>query len=137
MIIGRDRRAVCPDYLVSSMYRINIVLAMPFWILLNIDDDEKFGRLGFHFCELFCSIYPSAHDNSVQIPIGNNTGSLPDLTSVHFPSPLHTPLDQEHDHSSSPYSSVCIPEVSVLVLTHTRENMKISLQIPIVWAIHK
>lgn len=53
-----------------------------------------------------CSIYPSAHDNSIQIPIGNNTGSLPDLTSVHFPSPLHTPIDQEHDHSSSPYSSV-------------------------------
>lgn len=55
----------------------------------------------------FYSIHPSAHDNSiVQIPIGNNTGSLPDLTSVHFPSPLHTPIDQEHDHSSSPYSSV-------------------------------
>lgn len=53
------------------------------------------------------SIYPSAHDNTVQIPIANNTGSLPDLTSVHFPSPLHTPLDHEHDHSSSPYSSVC------------------------------
>ncbi|XP_059619478.1 CREB-regulated transcription coactivator 1-like isoform X2 [Phlebotomus argentipes] len=51
------------------------------------------------------NIHPSAHDNSIQIPIGNNTGSLPDLTSVHFPSPLHTPIDQEHDHSSSPYSS--------------------------------
>lgn len=54
------------------------------------------------------SIHPSAHDNSIQIPIGNNTGSLPDLTSVHFPSPLHTPIDQEHDHSSSPYSSVSL-----------------------------
>lgn len=51
-------------------------------------------------------IYPSAQEPGiVQIPIGNNTGSLPDLTSVHFPSPLHTPLDQEGDHSSSPYSS--------------------------------
>lgn len=58
---------------------------------------------------IYCfSIYPSSHDNSIQIPIGNNTGSLPDLTSVHFPSPLHTPIDQEHDHSSSPYSSVSI-----------------------------
>lgn len=54
----------------------------------------------------FISIYPSSHDNSIQIPIGNNTGSLPDLTSVHFPSPLHNPIDQEQDHSSSPYSSV-------------------------------
>lgn len=39
----------------------------------------------------------------VQIPIAN-TGSLPDLTNVDFPSPIHAPLDQDHD--SSPYSSV-------------------------------
>lgn len=52
------------------------------------------------------SIYPSQHDNTVQIPISNNTGSLPDLTSVHFPSPIHNPIDQEPDLSSSPYSSV-------------------------------
>lgn len=63
------------------------------------------GKNGLN-SEIIFSIHPSAHDNSVQIPIGNNTGSLPDLTSVHFPSPLHTPIDQEHDHSSSPYSSV-------------------------------
>lgn len=49
----------------------------------------------------FFSIYPSHNEpGAVQIPIGNNTGSLPDLTSFHFPSPLPTPLDQE-DHSSS------------------------------------
>lgn len=59
------------------------------------------------------SIYPSSHDNSIQIPIGNNTGSLPDLTSVHFPSPLHNPIDQEQDHSSSPYSSVSYSYVIV------------------------
>ncbi|GLV40616.1 CREB-regulated transcription coactivator [Carabus blaptoides fortunei] len=52
------------------------------------------------------NIYPSAQEPGiVQIPIGNNTGSLPDLTSVHFPSPLHTPIDQDGDPSSSPYSS--------------------------------
>ncbi|XP_035730412.1 CREB-regulated transcription coactivator 1-like isoform X14 [Vespa mandarinia] len=39
-----------------------------------------------------------------QIPIGNNTGSLPDLSNVHFPSPLHTPLDQEDQSSSSLFS---------------------------------
>ncbi|XP_046997865.1 CREB-regulated transcription coactivator 1-like isoform X1 [Schistocerca americana] len=51
------------------------------------------------------NIYPSQHEpGTVQIPIGNNTGSLPDLTSFHFPPPLPTPLDQE-DHSSSPYST--------------------------------
>nr|XP_023018557.1 CREB-regulated transcription coactivator 1-like [Leptinotarsa decemlineata] len=50
------------------------------------------------------SIHPSAHDPSlVQIPIANNTGSLPDLTNVDFSSPIHAPLDQDHD--SSPYSS--------------------------------
>ncbi|XP_046662597.1 CREB-regulated transcription coactivator 1 isoform X2 [Homalodisca vitripennis] len=51
------------------------------------------------------NIFPSAQEpGTIQIPIGNNTGSLPDLTSFHFPSPLPTPLDQE-DHNSSPYSN--------------------------------
>ncbi|KAL1501962.1 hypothetical protein ABEB36_007183 [Hypothenemus hampei] len=50
-------------------------------------------------------IYPSAHDpGMVQIPIGNNTGSLPDLTNMDFTSPIHVPLDQDQDNSS-PYSS--------------------------------
>lgn len=50
------------------------------------------------------SIHTSVHDSSmIQIPIGNNTGSLPDLTNVDFSSPIHAPLDQDHD--SSPYSS--------------------------------
>ncbi|XP_072379720.1 uncharacterized protein Crtc isoform X2 [Diabrotica undecimpunctata] len=49
------------------------------------------------------SIHPSAHDPSIiQIPIAN-TGSLPDLTNVDFSSPIHAPLDQDHD--SSPYGS--------------------------------
>ncbi|CAH0550145.1 unnamed protein product [Brassicogethes aeneus] len=50
-------------------------------------------------------IYPSAHEpGMIQIPIGNNTGSLPDLTNVDFSSPIHAPLDQDHG-GSSPYSS--------------------------------
>ncbi|XP_076267748.1 CREB-regulated transcription coactivator isoform X4 [Rhynchophorus ferrugineus] len=49
-------------------------------------------------------IYPSTHDlGIVQVPIGNNTGSLPDLTNMDFTSPIHAPLDQDQD--SSPYSS--------------------------------
>ena len=63
-------------------------------------------------CYLSCSIYPSQQEpGTVQIPIGNNTGSLPDLTSFHFPPPLPTPLDQE-DPSSSPYSTVSIALLS-------------------------
>lgn len=42
------------------------------------------------------SIYPSQEqDSGVHIPISSNTGSLPDLTNLHFPSPLATPLDVE------------------------------------------
>lgn len=53
----------------------------------------------------FYSIFPSQQEpGAVQIPIGNNTGSLPDLTSFQFSSPIHTPLDQDDRHSST-YSS--------------------------------
>ncbi|XP_076620146.1 CREB-regulated transcription coactivator isoform X4 [Colletes latitarsis] len=51
------------------------------------------------------NIYPSSQPPGQQIPIGNNTGSLPDLSNVHFPSPLHTPLDQEEHSSSTPFSN--------------------------------
>ncbi|GLH07008.1 Uncharacterized protein GBIM_12568, partial [Gryllus bimaculatus] len=53
------------------------------------------------------NIYPSQQEpGTIQIPIGNNTGSLPDLTNFHshFPSPLSNPLDHE-DPNSSPYST--------------------------------
>lgn len=71
----------------------------------------------FNFCYcLFCfSICLSQQEpGTVQIPIGNNTGSLPDLTSFHFPSPLPTPLDQE-DHNSSTYSNVSINYIKLPV----------------------
>ncbi|XP_076224473.1 CREB-regulated transcription coactivator isoform X3 [Nomia melanderi] len=51
------------------------------------------------------NIYPSSQPPGQQIPIGNNTGSLPDLSNVHFPPPLHTPLDQEDHTSSTPFSN--------------------------------
>lgn len=56
------------------------------------------------------SIYPSSQPPGQQIPIGNNTGSLPDLSNVHFPSPLHTPLDQEDHSSSTPFSNVSLSD---------------------------
>ncbi|KAI5745040.1 hypothetical protein M8J76_007651 [Diaphorina citri] len=50
------------------------------------------------------NIYPSHPDpGAVQIPIGRNSGSLPDLSSFQFTSPLPTPLDQDDtQHSSNP-----------------------------------
>lgn len=33
---------------------------------------------------------------------------MPDLSNVHFPSPLHTPLDQEDHSSSTPFSNVSL-----------------------------
>lgn len=54
----------------------------------------------------YFSIYPSSQPPGPQTPIGNNTGSLPDLSNVHFPSPLHIPLDQEDHSSSTQYSNV-------------------------------
>ncbi|KAK2164856.1 hypothetical protein LSH36_58g18041 [Paralvinella palmiformis] len=56
------------------------------------------------FCDIIQSspidcIYPSPEQDSdiqgIHIPISNNTGSLPDLTNLHFPSGLVTPLDSE------------------------------------------
>ncbi|KAK2087762.1 hypothetical protein P7K49_033669 [Saguinus oedipus] len=46
----------------------------------------------------FPSIFPSAdqENTTALIPATHNTGgSLPDLTNIHFPSPLPTPLDPE------------------------------------------
>uniref|UniRef100_A0A8D9E1V5 CREB-regulated transcription coactivator 1 n=1 Tax=Cacopsylla melanoneura TaxID=428564 RepID=A0A8D9E1V5_9HEMI len=50
------------------------------------------------------NIYPSHQEPGiVQIPIGRNSGSLPDLSSFQFTSPLSTPLDQDDtQHSSNP-----------------------------------
>ncbi|RWS09466.1 CREB-regulated transcription coactivator 1-like isoform X3, partial [Dinothrombium tinctorium] len=66
------------------------------------------------------TIYPSQEDPNVvhhHIPISSNTGSLPDLTNLHFPAPLSTPIDVEdqtlmnnsvdmnhHQQPASPYS---------------------------------
>ena len=53
------------------------------------------------FLNHFCSIYPSQEHSGINstpsvIPMTtNNTGSLPDLSVLQFPSPLSTPLDQE------------------------------------------
>ncbi|XP_053677540.1 CREB-regulated transcription coactivator 3-like [Anopheles nili] len=51
------------------------------------------------------NIYPSQnHPDSIQIPIPSNTGSLPDLTSVGFPSMYPATLDQEYDPNGQNHS---------------------------------
>ncbi|XP_071499300.1 CREB-regulated transcription coactivator 1-like [Diadema antillarum] len=50
------------------------------------------------------NICPSEQPDANPIPISSNTGSLPDLTNLHIPSPLPTPLDPEdqtYNHSGS------------------------------------
>lgn len=60
----------------------------------------KFWWVENNWC-LFCffhlySIYPSGEqDSQMHIPVASNTGSLPDLTILQFPSPLTTPIDIE------------------------------------------
>lgn len=51
------------------------------------------------------NIYPTQnHPDSIQIPIPSNTGSLPDLTSVGYPSMYPATLDQEYDPNGQTHS---------------------------------
>ncbi|GFW92024.1 CREB-regulated transcription coactivator 1 [Trichonephila clavipes] len=55
------------------------------------------------------NIFPSQDESgSVHVPISSNTGSLPDLTNLHFPPPLTTPLDAE-DQTGLANSCVQMP----------------------------
>ncbi|XP_032663915.1 CREB-regulated transcription coactivator 1-like isoform X6 [Odontomachus brunneus] len=75
----------------------------------NRDSHHSFIERPRSSCEMprvpGINIYPSSQPPGQQIPIGNNTGSLPDLSNVHFPSPIHTPLDQDDHSSSTPFSN--------------------------------
>lgn len=58
------------------------------------------------------TIYPSQEDGSnghtnsqSHIPMSGNTGSLPDLSSFHFPAPLSTPIDSEEQAAAAAHSS--------------------------------
>lgn len=55
----------------------------------------------------------------MQIPL-QNTGSLPDLTNVDFASPIHVPLDQDHNSS---YNSVSI--LTILSMFISTKEMKL------------
>jgi len=53
------------------------------------------------------NICPGPEPNGIQIPIGNNTGSLPDLTNLQFASPLPNPVDFDDTslHTHNLYST--------------------------------
>lgn len=56
------------------------------------------------------TIFPSQEDgshngNQTHMPLSANTGSLPDLSSFHFPAPLSTPIDAEELAAAAAQSS--------------------------------
>lgn len=56
------------------------------------------------------TIYPTQDDQGHShshhhIPLSSNTGSLPDLTNLHFPAPLSTPIDLEDQASAGTAST--------------------------------
>ncbi|XP_015284723.1 PREDICTED: CREB-regulated transcription coactivator 1 [Gekko japonicus] len=72
-------------------------------------DSKKTGSSRPKSCEVpGINIFPSAdqENTTTLIPATHNTGgSLPDLTNIHFPSPLPTPLDPEESSFPSLSSS--------------------------------
>ncbi|KAI0223950.1 CREB-regulated transcription coactivator 3 [Lamellibrachia satsuma] len=64
------------------------------------------------------NIYPSPEQDPTvhSIPISNNTGSLPDLTNLQFPSPMATPLDTDDQYSATQASTLDPASVSRLAL---------------------
>ncbi|XP_024065618.1 CREB-regulated transcription coactivator 1 isoform X2 [Terrapene carolina triunguis] len=72
-------------------------------------DTKKTGSSRPKSCEVpGINIFPSAdqENTTTLIPAAHNTGgSLPDLTNIHFPSPLPTPLDPEESTFPSLSSS--------------------------------
>ncbi|XP_076333056.1 CREB-regulated transcription coactivator 1-like isoform X2 [Tachypleus tridentatus] len=55
--------------------------------------------------------------NLIYVPISNNTGSLPDLTNLHFPSPLATSVDVE-DQSGLFYNQLSLSQSNIVSYTH-------------------
>ncbi|XP_045035250.1 CREB-regulated transcription coactivator 1 isoform X7 [Daphnia magna] len=58
------------------------------------------------------NICPGPEPNGIQIPIGSNTGSLPDLTNLQFASPLSDPIDgDDNSFQTHPLYSTQSPNV--------------------------
>lgn len=78
------------------------------------------------FYVIFCSIYPSPDQGSTttSILISNNTGSLPDLANLNFPSPLMSPLDAEGASTQQ-----CSSQDSGILENYISPTMNIALQL--------
>ncbi|KAL4228006.1 CREB-regulated transcription coactivator 1 [Mactra antiquata] len=75
------------------------------------------------------NIYPSGEqDSQMHIPISNNTGSLPDLTILQFPSPLTTPIDgDDQNYNNNPAN---LSPTSAHHLSHSQHHNGSPVQSP-------
>lgn len=67
------------------------------------------------------TIYPTQEEpghSHHHIPLSSNTGSLPDLTNLHFPAPLATPIDAEDQNSAGSASTQVTNSHSSLQYSH-------------------
>ncbi|RUS70806.1 hypothetical protein EGW08_021426, partial [Elysia chlorotica] len=121
---------------------------------INYWDSKKMGPSRPKSCEVpNINIYPSQEHGGINstppaIPMTtNNTGSLPDLSVLQFPSPLSTPLDQEDPFNNaaaaagsspvslSPTSPRHMPmglQSSTSPNQHRRQNAGMSIPSPLV-----
>ncbi|XP_053558948.1 CREB-regulated transcription coactivator 1 [Bombina bombina] len=90
-------------------------------------DTKKTGPSRPKSCEVpGINIYPSGdqENNSGLIPAAHNTGgSLPDLTNIHFPSPLPIPLDPEESSFPTLNNSNSTGNLSHLGMNNTSQGI--------------
>ncbi|XP_014665039.1 PREDICTED: CREB-regulated transcription coactivator 1-like isoform X2 [Priapulus caudatus] len=67
-------------------------------------------------------IHPSENVTQASIPINSNTGSLPDLSNLHFPSPLTNPLDPEEYTQQIPNVTSLSPRTATVSPQHQRQQ---------------
>ncbi|XP_046354888.1 CREB-regulated transcription coactivator 1-like isoform X3 [Haliotis rufescens] len=94
-------------------------------------DPKKLAQSRPKSCEVpNINIYPSQEQDSgaPHIPISNNTGSLPDLTVLNFPSPMATPLDVEPQDYQQQGSPVNLSPTSLNHMTMSPQQQHVASQ---------
>ncbi|XP_046556487.1 CREB-regulated transcription coactivator 1-like isoform X1 [Haliotis rubra] len=94
-------------------------------------DPKKLAQSRPKSCEVpNINIYPSQEQDSgaPHIPISNNTGSLPDLTVLNFPSPMATPLDVEPQDYQQQGSPVNLSPTSLNHMTMSPQQQHVTSQ---------
>lgn len=71
--------------------------------------------------------------DNVHNTMGKNTGSLPDLTCCHFPSPLDTPIDQED--RGPPYQPVSLDKIYFILIIFFFYKKYHCVGVSLVWKI--